>query len=157
MRNLNENYAAMETENSRPSINHEGPEEKAELFKTLSVQAIDEMFIMVTIICTTIEMFFQPFYPEMVTQALHEDFWKLTQTYLFKKLCDGEISESLTILMRVDSQLHDRDLRHKMRKCREFHPEDFEIDDELTMRKHIKKKSTHIFDDNGEEYKPSTE
>ena len=103
MRNLNENYAAMETENSRPSINHEGPEEKAELFKTLSVQAIDEMFIMVTIICTTIEMFFQPFYPEMVTQALHEDFWKLTQTYLFKKLCDGEISESLTILMRVDS------------------------------------------------------
>ena len=67
MRNLNENYAAMETENSRPSINHEEPEEKTELFKTLSVQAIDEMFIMVTIICTTIEMFFQPFYPEMVT------------------------------------------------------------------------------------------
>ena len=58
MRNLNENYAAMETENSRLSLNHESPEEKAELFKTLSVQAIDEMFIMVTIICTTIEMFF---------------------------------------------------------------------------------------------------
>lgn len=58
MRNLNENYAAMETENSRLSLNHEQPEEKAELFKTLSVQAIDEMFIMVTIICTTIEMFF---------------------------------------------------------------------------------------------------
>ena len=43
---------------SRLSINHENKEEKAELFKTLSVQAIDEMFIMVTIVCTTIEMFF---------------------------------------------------------------------------------------------------
>ena len=106
MRDMNDNYAAMETENSRNShlsINHENKEEKAELFKTLSVQAIDEMFIMVTIVCTTIEMFFQPFYPEMITQALHEDFWRLTQTYLFKKLCNGEISESLTILMRVDS------------------------------------------------------
>ena len=41
-----------------------------------------------------------------------------------------------------------------MRKCREFHPEDFEIDDELTMRKHIKKKSTHLFDD--EEEQPQT-
>lgn len=79
MRNLNDNYAAMDTEHSRPSVNpDENVEEKAELFKTLSVQAIDEMFIMVTIICTTIEMFFQPFYPEMVTQALHEDFWRLT-------------------------------------------------------------------------------
>ena len=40
MRDLNDNYAAMETENSRNShlsINHENKEEKAELFKTLSV------------------------------------------------------------------------------------------------------------------------
>ena len=58
MRDMNDNYAAMDTENSRLSINHENKEEKAELFKTLSVQAIDEMFIMVTIVCTTIEMFF---------------------------------------------------------------------------------------------------
>ena len=74
---------------------------------------------------------------------------------MFKKLCNGEISESLTILMRVDSQLHDKDLRHKMRKCREYHPENFEVEDELTMRKHIKKKSTHLFDDEEEESQPN--
>ena len=38
MRNLNDNYAAMDTEHSRPSVNpDEHVEEKAELFKTLSV------------------------------------------------------------------------------------------------------------------------
>ena len=108
------------------------------------------MFIMVTIVCTTIEMFFQPYYPENITQALHEDFWRLTQTILFKKHCDGQIYESLTVLMRVDAQIHDKDLRHKMRKCKEFKPEDFEVDEEFTMTKHLKKKEVKpksIFDD----------
>ena len=99
----------------------------AMMFKTLSVQAIDEMFIMVTVMCSTIEMFFQPYYPENVTHALHEDFMRLTQIMLFKKQCEGQIYESLTILMRVDSQLHDKDLRNKMKLCKDFTPEDFEI------------------------------
>ena len=42
-----------------------------------------------------------------------------------------------------------------MRKCRDFQPEDFEIEDELTMRKHIKKKTRHIFDDDEEDVKPA--
>ena len=117
------------------------------MFKTLSVQAIDEMFIMVTIVCTTIEMFFQPYYPENITQALHEDFWRMSQTILLKRHCDGQIYESLTILMRVDSQMHDKDLRHKMRQCKDFNPEDFEIDEEFTMTKHRKRRKSNIFDD----------
>ena len=120
---------------------------KGMMFKTLSVQAIDEMFIMVTIVCTTIEMFFQPYYPENITQALHEDFWRMSQTILLKRHCDGQIYESLTILMRVDSQMHDKDLRHKMRQCKDFNPEDFEIDEEFTMTKHRKRRKSNIFDD----------
>ena len=42
-----------------------------------------------------------------------------------------------------------------MRKCRDFQPEDFEIEDELTMRKHIKKKTKHIFDDDEEDVRPA--
>jgi len=95
-------------------------------------------------------MFFQPYYPASVTEELHEDFWRLTQTILFKKQCDGQIYESLTVLMRVDSQIHDKDLRGKMKVCKDFKPEDFEIAEEFSMTQHAKKRSltpVNIFDD----------
>ena len=46
--------------------------------------------------------------------------------------------------------MHDKDLRHKMRQCKDFNPEDFEIDEEFTMTKHLKKRKSNIFDDEEE-------
>ena len=68
---------------------------------------------------------------------------------LFKKQCDSMIYESLTVLMRVDSQMHDRDLRHKMRLCKDFVPEDFEIAEQFSMMQHLKRMNApgQLFDD----------
>ena len=46
--------------------------------------------------------------------------------------------------------MHDKDLRHKMRQCKDFNPEDFEVAEEFTMTKHLKKVESSIFDDEEE-------
>ena len=46
--------------------------------------------------------------------------------------------------------MHDKDLREKMKVCKDFNPEDFEIAGEFSMTQHLKKKShtpVNIFDD----------
>ena len=82
---------------------------------TLSTKAVDELFVLITTFCNVIETFFQPFYPIEVTYDLHSDFMLLSQHLLFKRQEDGRVYEIVTILMRVDSQLDDKDMREKMR------------------------------------------
>ena len=79
-----------------------------------------------------IETFFQPFYPSEVTYDLHEDIMLLSQHMLFKRQEDGQIYECLTILMRVDSQLDDKDMREKMRLMRDYSPQDLGIENEFS-------------------------
>ena len=50
---------------------------------------------------------------------------------LFKKQEDGKIYECLTILMRVDSQLDDKNMREKMKLMNAFSPRDFGIEREF--------------------------
>ena len=82
---------------------------------TLSTKAVDELYVLIRTFCNVIETFFQPFYPIEVTYDLHSDFMLLSQHLLFKRQEDGRVYEIVTILMRVDSQLDDKDLREKMR------------------------------------------
>ena len=55
----------------------------------------------------------------------------LTQQLLFKKQEDGKIYECLAILMRVDSQLDDKNMREKMRLMKAFSPRDFGVEREF--------------------------
>ena len=77
--------------------------------------ACDELDSLIRGFTTTVEIFFQPYYPREITTDLHEDFIALSQTMFFKKMNQGSISKTLTILMRVDSQINDKDLRDKRR------------------------------------------
>ena len=51
----------------------------------------------------------------------------------FRQVNDGMVYKTLTILMRVDSQINDKDLRDKRKLFDEFSPLDFGIDDEFCM------------------------
>ena len=84
-------------------------------------------------LCNLIETFFQPFYPIEMTYDLHSDFMLLSQHLLFRRQEDGRVYECLTILMRVDSQLDDKDLREKMRLMQEYSPMDFGVDREFSL------------------------
>ena len=52
---------------------------------------------------------------------------------LFKEQEEGRIYECMTVLMRVDSQIDDKDLRDKMRLCSDYSPADFGISNEFAM------------------------
>jgi len=95
---------------------------------TLATKAVDELFILVVSFCHVMEMFFQPFYPVEVTYDLHHDLMLLSQHMLFQRSESGLVYECLTVLMRVDSQLDDKDLREKMRLCKVYSPLDFGVD-----------------------------
>jgi len=99
----------------------------------LSTKAVDELYVLIVSFCNLIETFFQPFYPVEVTYDLHSDFMLLSQHLLFKRQEDGKVYECLTILMRVDSQLDDKDLREKMRLMQGYTPMDFGVDKEFSM------------------------
>ena len=92
---------------------------------------MDELYVLIVSFCNVIETFFQPFYPSEVTYDLHSDMMVLTQQLLFKKQEDGKIYECLAILMRVDSQLDDKNMREKMRLMKAFSPRDFGVEREF--------------------------
>ena len=92
---------------------------------------MDELYVLIVSFCNVIETFFQPFYPSEVTYDLHSDIMVLTQQLLFKKQEDGKIYECLAILMRVDSQLDDKNMREKMRLMKAFSPRDFGVEREF--------------------------
>lgn len=100
---------------------------------TLATKAVDELYVLIVSFCHVVEMFFQPFFPVEVTYDLHQDLMLLCQHMLFKKQEDGRVYECLTVLMRVDSQLDDKDLREKMRLCGDLTPADFGIECEFAM------------------------
>jgi len=52
---------------------------------------------------------------------------------IFKRQEDGQVYECMTVLMRVDSQIDDKDLREKMRLCSSYTPLHFGIDRDLAM------------------------
>ena len=99
----------------------------------MATQACDELDTFIRGFTSTVEIFFQPFYPKEVTQDLHEDFIALSQLMFFRQVNDGMVYKTLTILMRVDSQINDKDLRDKRKLFDEFSPLDFGIDDEFCM------------------------
>ena len=100
---------------------------------TLATKAVDELYVLVVSFCHVIEMFFQPYSPREVTYDLHEDLMVLSQHMLFKRQDDGRVGESITILMRVDAQIDDKDLRDKMKYCKSYSPIDFGIEKDFAM------------------------
>ena len=98
---------------------------------SLATQAVDELFLIVTTLCCIIETFFQPFYPKEVTYDLHTDLMSLSQHLLFKHQENSRIYECISVLMRVDTQFDDKDMREKMRLCKEYGPLDFGIEAEF--------------------------
>ena len=56
----------------------------------------------------------------------------LAQHLLFKRQEDGRVYECLTILMRVDSQVDDKDMRAKMKLMKAYTPLDFGIELEFS-------------------------
>lgn len=59
----------------------------------------------------------------------------LSQHLLFKRHEEGKVYECIAVLMRVDSQVDDKDLREKMRICGDYNPMDFGIDLDFAMIK----------------------
>ena len=100
---------------------------------TLATKAVDELYTLIVSLCNVIEVFFQPYYPTEVTYDLHNDFMLLVQHMIFRVQEGGKVYECLTVLMRVDSQIDDKDLREKMRLCREYSPIDFGIEHDFSM------------------------
>lgn len=100
---------------------------------TLATKAVDELYTLIVSFCNVIEVFFQPYYPTEVTYDLHNDFMLLVQHMIFRVQEGGKVYECLTVLMRVDSQIDDKDLREKMRLCREYSPIDFGIEHDFSM------------------------
>ena len=100
---------------------------------TLATKAVDELYVLIVSFCHLIEIFFQPFYPTEVTYDLHTDLMVLSQHLLFKRQEEGRIYECLTVLMRVDSQIDDKDLREKMRLCADYSPLDLGVDPDFAM------------------------
>ena len=95
---------------------------------SLGTNAVDELYCLMQSFTQMIEIFFQPFYPKEVTYDLHQDFMLLSQHLFFRHQESGRVYECITVLMRVDSQLDDKDLREKSRICEEYTPADFGIE-----------------------------
>ena len=68
----------------------------------------------------------------------------LSQNLLFTKQENGEVYECIAVLMRVDSQVDDKDLREKMKICKQYTPLDFGIEREFAMMKHALPVSTQV-------------
>ena len=79
--------------------------------RTLGIVAEEELDKIILALNASIENFFSPFYLKEITQNLHYDFLRLTQDLLMKKYESGEVYKVMCILMRVDSQINDKDLR----------------------------------------------
>jgi len=65
-----------------------------------------------SVFCQLLETFYQPYYPQIVTMRLHEDFMKLTHELFFQQ-DKNNVYRTLLVLIRVDAQLNDKDLRDK--------------------------------------------
>ena len=102
---------------------------------SLATKAVDELYILVLSFCNVVEVFFQPFYPFAVTEDLHNDFLLLAQHLMFRCQESGKVYECMTVLMRVDSQIDDKDLRDKMKICKEYTPLDFGVERDYAMVK----------------------
>ena len=113
--------------------------------KTLSTKATDELFTITACYCLLLETFYQPFYPKLVTVRLHEDFMRLTQELVFKA-DKGDVYRTLLVLVRVDAQLADKDLREKQRLLKTYSTLDFGIDPHDALMK----------DGNGKSHKSGT-
>ena len=100
---------------------------------TLATKAVDELYTLIVSFCNVVEVFFQPYFPMEVTYDLHNDFLLLVQHLMFRAQESGKVYECLTVLMRVDSQVDDKDLREKMRLCRGYSPVDFGIEQDFSM------------------------
>ena len=100
---------------------------------SMATKAVDELYTIICAFCYVVEVFFQPFYPIEVRYDLHNDFMTLAQHMMFRVQEGGKVYECITVLMRVDSQVDDKDLREKMRLCRLYSPLDFGIEPEFSM------------------------
>ena len=52
---------------------------------------------------------------------------------LFERVSDGQVYKTMTILMRVDSQINDKDLRDKRKAFKNYNPLDFGIEESFCM------------------------
>ena len=68
----------------------------------------------------------------IVFNSLHEDIMKLCQKLFFRA---NQINKSILILVRVDSQVDDKDLRKKCRHMKNYNTLDFGIDPDFCLMK----------------------
>ncbi len=111
--------------------------------KSVGTTAADELYTLLRTFCLMVETFYKPLLPEKVEfydvmSLLHEDTFRLCQSVVFR---ESYVTISLLILMRADSQLDDKDIRHKCRIMAKFTTEDFGLDEQLQL---ICKKVNHL-------------
>ena len=107
--------------------------EADDLANTMATKAVDELDTLIRGFTSTIEGFFQPFYPREITEDLHEDFIALSQCMFFKEVNDCAVYKTLAVLVRVDSQINDKDLRDKRKLFQPYTPLDFGVEDNFCM------------------------
>jgi hypothetical protein len=105
------------------------------------VLAADELYIVLKTMCLLVETFFKHILPDKpefveVMTLLHEDIFKLCQVLMFKR---PELSSSVLILIRVDSQLDDKDIRHKSKQLENFTTKDFGLGEKIQLNFDYKK------------------
>ncbi len=100
---------------------------------SVSALATDELYIVQKTLCLLVETFYRPLLPSDtdfadVIQLLHEDILKLCQSLLFWR---SDLASSVLILVRIDSQLDDKDIRRKCKQLEEFSTADFGLSEHL--------------------------
>lgn len=107
---------------------------------SVSALATDELYIVQKTLCLLVETFYRPLLPSVpefaaVIQLLHEDILKLCQGLLFGQ---GDLASSVLILVRIDSQLDDKDIRRKCKQLEDFSTADFGLSEHLQLNSGVK-------------------
>lgn len=108
--------------------------------QSVCTQAADELYNILACYCMLVEQFFKPLMPVMqgeyetsiVFSNLHEDIMKLCQKLFFRS---NQVNKSILILVRVDSQVDDKDLRKKCKIMKNYTTLDFGIDPDFSLMK----------------------